>query len=432
MQILSKHALGLDISDNSIELLEIKKSWGKETVVAYSRKKIESGIVEKGRIINKGKLTAALAEVYARAKPSRFKIKEVILAIPEIISFLHVFKMPAVISEENIQESVQYEAEETIPISFDQTYHDYQIIYKDDNYQDVLYVAVWKKIIDDYQEVIFNAGLKPIIMESESMALARAFITKKLDNHLAIVDLGAKTTIITIYDNNGIRYSNNISVGGIEITNKIAKELGVTTEEAARLKRVNSIIDTKINDKNIDLKSIALKVISEIKKSINFHQKNTGEIVDKVVICGGTSLMSGWVKLLNTELSIETVRGNPLENINSKGVFGDESPVLFSTVVGLAKRGIGTGSIHQGSNLMSSEKDHKNLQESKFITKEKPQKLEKLKKSGLKKNKRMIVLLGVFILLIVSFLIILMISSGKEEPLFNFIENNNPSGPVEY
>ncbi|XOU94297.1 MAG: type IV pilus assembly protein PilM [Candidatus Kerfeldbacteria bacterium] len=432
MQILSKHALGLDISDNSIELLELKKIWGKETVEAYARKKLESGIVERGRIINKSKLISALEEAYAQAKPSGFKTKEVILAIPEITSFLHVFKMPSVISIENIKESVQYEAEETIPITFDQTYHDYQIIYKDNNNQDVLYVAAWKKIIDDYKEVITKAGLKPIIIEAESMALARAFITKKLENHLAIVDLGAKTSIITVYDNNGIRYSNNISIGGSDLTNKISKELGVTIQEAARLKRVNSILGTNINGKNIDLKSIATKITSEIKKSINYHQKNTGDIVDKVVVCGGTSMMKDLIKLFNEELSIETVPGNPLENINSKGVFGDQSPVLFSTVVGLAKRGIGVESIHQGLNLLESSKDHKNIHESSFATKDEIKKEGKLNTKKIFKNKRMMKLLGVFILLIVSFLIILMLSSGKEEPLFNFIESSNPSGQVDY
>ncbi len=435
MQILPKHALGLDISDNSVELLEIKKSWSKKTVKAYARKKLDSGIVERGRIINKSKLVAALEEVYAQAKPTNFKTKEVILSIPEIVSYLHIFRMPAVISEENMKEFVQYEAEEIIPISFDQTYHDYQIIYKNNNNQDVLYVAVWKKIIDDFKEVIIKAGLKPIIFEAESMALARSFITKKLVNHLAIIDFGAKTTIITIYDNNGIRYSNNIAVGGFDFTTKISKELGITMEEAARLKRVNNIIDTKINNKRIDLELIALKITAEINKSINYYQKKSGDIVDKVILCGGSSMLPGWVELVNKELSIESVLGNPLENINSKDIFGNQPAVLFSTVVGLAKRGISTELVQGGINLLNGEKEHKKNKGSKFFKKEEINNDSSRKKIKMKedtKKKRMKLLLGIFAFLIISFLAILLLSNGSEEPLLNFQSTSQPTGPVEY
>jgi len=430
MRLISKNAIGLDISDNSIEILELKKSFGKESVVSFARKKITAGLIERGKILHKQKLAQAIKETFASAKPKNFSTRDVILSLPENLSFVHVFRMPAVISEENIAESVQYQAEETIPLSFDQVYHDYQVIFKDEDHQDVLYVAAWEKIIEDYREVLDLAGLKLIVIENESSALGRALVKNKEEKY-CIVDIGAKTTIITIYDNSGIRYSENINIGGYTITEKIAKTLDINNEEAARLKRVTNVMDKQIKNKTVDLESITSKIVIEIKKSINFHQKQTGDMVDKIILCGGGSLMPGWPELLNKELNIEIIKGQPFSGLAyAKGLFEHKEEIFFSTVVGLAKRGIDNEKINKGRNLALTTEDKIDI---------KDDKKEKVKKENKKswsvkipKNKRLIIMMIVFAVLILVFAVVLYLNAGTDEPLINFQDYDMPSGPVEY
>jgi len=435
MNLLSKNAIGLDISDNSIELLEIKKSFGKETVTAFARKKMESGIIERGKILNKQKLSQAIKEAYASAKPRKFSTKDVILSLPENLSFIHVFRMPAVISEENIAESVQYQAEETIPLSFDQVYHDFHVIFKDEDHQDVLYVAAWKKIIDDYQEVLDGAELELIVIENESSALARSLVKKK-DEKYAIVDIGAKTTIITIYDNNGIRYSQNVNVGGYSFTDKIAKSLGISDEEAARLKRVSNVMDEKIKGQPVDLKAITDIVVAEIKKSINYHQKQNNTLIDKIILCGGASQMTGWPELLNKELNIEIIQGQPFAGLSyDKKMFEHKPEILFATVVGLAKRGVDNDNINSGRNLALTTSEMDEVPEKKpNKKKDKPAK-EKGKKISLTaggNKKRLMIMVIIFAVLIILFAAVLYLNAGTDEPLINFQDYDVPSGPVEY
>ncbi len=430
MNLISKNAIGLDISDNSIEMLEIQKSFSKESVTSFARKKIPSGLVEKGKILHKQKLAQAIKETYAAAKPKKFSTKDVVMSLPENLSYIHVFRMPGVISAENIAESVQYQAEETIPLSFDQIYHDYQIIFKDEDHQDVLYVAAWKKIIDDYREVLTMAELKLIVIENESSALARALIKDKEEKY-AIVDIGAKTTIITIFDNNGIRYSENLNIGGYTFTEKIAKTLNINNEEAARLKRVSKVTDEKIKNLNVDLKSITNILVSEIKKSINFHQKQSGDLIDKIILCGGGSLMLGWPELLNKELNIDIKIGQPFEGLDyKKELFNHKEEILFSTVVGLAKRGIDNEKINKGRNLMFTTDDEDRIDEKKS---EKVRKYkEKSNFTGSTKNKRLMVMVIIFAILIILFAVILYLNAGTDEPLIKFQDYDVPSGPVEY
>ena len=136
LSFLPKHAIGLDISDNSIEALELEKKFNKVTVLAYARKKLEPGIVENGQVLNKEKLIDSIKDLFSSPTPSHFKSKDVILSIPESKTYIHVFRLPTVISEDNVGQSVQYEAEATFPISFDDAYHDYEIVKKDEKNQD--------------------------------------------------------------------------------------------------------------------------------------------------------------------------------------------------------------------------------------------------------------------------------------------------------
>lgn len=433
MSLLPKHAFGLDISDFSIEALAIKKKFGKLSIVSYSRKRIPSGVVENGSIINKEKLVESIKEVISSAKPQGFKSKDVILSIPESKSYIHIFKFPSVITEKNLSDSVQYEAEETIPLSFDQVYHDFEIIQKKEDYQDVLYVACLREIVDDYRQVVQKAGLNPIVFEAETMAMARALVHDNSTSVL-IVDIGARTTIITIFDRHGIRYSKNFKIAGNDFTEKIMSSAGVNEEKADRLKKEVGLLKNK--QLNLNLEALVQQIIEAIKQAISNYQASTGFDISKVVLSGGTSQMPGLVELFSNQLKIKTEIGNPLSGLkmDSKAV-KPQSPVLFSTVIGLAKRGLNNQTIKAGINLIDKKDNKKHVK-----IKDEAEKPEKNKAgSGLKFNlgfkkinRRTLTLLTIFIILALLFVALIIFSGGSEEPLIKFQSYDYPAGPVEY
>ena len=53
MSLIYKTTFGLDVSDASIEALELKKSFGKIKILSYGRVKLNPGIVENGEILKK-------------------------------------------------------------------------------------------------------------------------------------------------------------------------------------------------------------------------------------------------------------------------------------------------------------------------------------------------------------------------------------------
>jgi|GEM_PF-1130816 len=428
---MSKHAFGLDISDSSIEAVEIKKKFGKLNISAYGRIELEPGVVANGKINNKDILIEHLGKI---EKSGQFSTKNCVISVPESKTFIHIFNLPSVISFQNIGESVQYAAEEQIPLSFDKAYHDYQILAKEEDHQEVLYIASFKDIVDDYREVLTRAGLNPLVFETESLSLARSLVRDDVFEGVLIVDIGVRTTILTIFDHRGIRFSENVGLAGEKFTQKISRSLKISTEDAENAKIEIGLTQLTSKGKvSVALEPVVKKVVKEIKKTIDYYQKKTGFVVNKVVLCGGSSLMPGLFEYIKQAIVTRVEMGNPLQELRfNKKIFQADQSVLYATSVGLALRGADNESLQQGINLLSNEKEHKKFKS----IKEPHQKHDKEKNEGeitpkqqkvkspkpKSERKRLFILLAVFGVLLLAFAGIFLLQRDREEPLISFVD----------
>jgi len=428
LSFLPKSAFGLDISDASIEALELKKNLGQIKVSAYGRVRLPSGVVSDGEILQREKLVEAIRQVLLSAKPHPIKNKNVILSLPEIKVFSHIFQMPAAVSDEQMSESIQYAAEEIIPFFSDQIYHDYRVIKKHEDKQEVFYFACPKNVIDSYSEALNQAGLQPVVFEAESFAIARALTSKDPLAGVVIADIGARTTMISIFDNHGIRYSNNISTAGRAFTDRIAASENISHDQAERIKREKGLIGKESQIKII-LEPMLSQIIQEINQAVEIYQKKSSSTINKIVLVGGSSLMPGLKEHFAYLTSLEVELGDPLAGIkHDKQFFSTQPAILFSTVFGLAQRGLSQEMIMPDTGKIDKKEEKKAIEKS-------DKSILLKKKFSLKiniKNKRLTVMVGVFILLIAIFVVLYFLQKDKEDSLIQFKSYDYPAGPVEY
>lgn len=415
MSFISDHAFGLDINDRSMEVFDIHKKFGKLSVTASGRVELEPGIIEDGHILNKEKARDTIRRLVQTAAPENITSKHVCVSIPEAHMYLYTFQLPAVISEKNIAESIQYKAEETLPLSFNQLYHDYRILNKSNDTQDVLYVACAKQIIDDYRDIIQQAGLEAITFEPESTAIARATLNHEPIPPTMIVDLGARSTTVAIFDRHGIRYSHALPVAGKNVTNAIMQQRSVNHSEAVRLKRE---IGLRSDFQQSPVYAIIAKVLDPLIEqfgiSIQYYEQKTGFAVTQVLLVGGLSLLPDIAPYLHQQLELPVEVAQPLRGIKySKKIIPEETQaVLFTSVVGLALRGIQGSTIHHGINLLQHEAEHHRInlgtlfyRQTKEVTAKKKQRQPKIVSGN---KKKLFTLLGVFGVLIIIFVVLLM------------------------
>lgn len=356
--------MGLDISDCSIEALELEKKMEKPYLGAYSRVELEKGIVEDGKILNKEKLKEKITELLKSAVPRRIKTNQAILSLPESKTFFHIFKFPINLSGKELDNAVESEAFKTIPLAPGSYYSDFRVISKANDIQEILCVSVLKEIVEEYLEILRGAGLKPVVLDIESGSLARAFENEMIeDGGVLIADIGGRITVLTLYDQGSIRFSATVPIAGNHFTQAISEKLGISLEKAEELKRKCGF-DSKKRDGKIMLilQGALQEILNEIKKSINFYEGKSGRTIKKILLCGGSSFLPQFPSYINSNFGIETLVPDPWEGIDVEILFKEKElreiietklhPVYFATVIGLAKRGLEKNPGKVGINLI--------------------------------------------------------------------------------
>lgn len=347
----SHSPFGMDLSDLSVKIVQFEREGKTDKIRSFSSASVPPGSVVDGGIVKKDQLVSAIREAIEKAGPKKIKTKKVICSLPETKAFLRIVSVPKM-KEEEIQEAIKWEMEANIPLPIDQVYYDWQLLEKklsrDANKIDILVVAVSKKVVDQSAEILELAGLSPEGLEIESIAQARSFLGENADEKKTtlIIDLGDRRTSFFISVGNIPCFTCSIPLSSQSLTDAISKRLGVSFEEAEKVKLASGIGSATKNDPIFKaVQPILENLVSELEKSMDFYLTGLSysESVDRVIICGGGANTIGIIPYLSRRLDREIELGNPWTNIHLGGKLppiGRNTSVQYSTAIGLALKGL--------------------------------------------------------------------------------------------
>jgi type IV pilus assembly protein PilM len=312
------NAFGLDLSDRSIKVAQLKRNEEKIYLSAYGRENVPEGLIKDGEIKDAEAVASLIKKALADSRPSPIKSKFVVYSIPEPKGFIRVVDIPYV-GESNIEDTVRYEAEQLFPIDISESYLDWQILSRNSDTLKILVAAVPKQLVDSYSLVLKSAGLVPIAAEIESIAITRSLINEKQSSRpILIIDLGKDRTSFIIFKSPAVQFTASIPVCGKEFNKAIAKEFGVDEEKAEKIKescglslksecrRVYRAIQPSLHE--------MIRYIDKLTDYYRGHYKSESDIA-KVIICGGEARIIGISSFLSLRIKKEIERANPWINI---------------------------------------------------------------------------------------------------------------------
>lgn len=351
-------ALGLDISDSSIRLMQLQPAGRGFFPAAFIETPLSKGLVVEDEIKSPEPVAAAIAESRARATYGAFTNAFVVLSVPEAKSFVRVISV-AKMTEAEAEQAIPFEAEQYIPLAADQVYLDFKIIETTERIPSdkmkVVICATPKSVVESYLQVAQSAGLKPIAIEVESEAVARCLVDrKKKDESTLIVNISSVRTHLIIYDQGALQFTSDLPMAGSAFTQAIAQHLTVTLEEAEKLKLQMGLLSIRGGGKVRAAVQPLLSVLTEaIHNTINFYREHSegGRQIKKIFLCGGGAKMRGLTDYLNQSFA---AAGYPLHFfqigdpwINVLAQPADRLPpiskadsVSYTTAIGLALRGL--------------------------------------------------------------------------------------------
>lgn len=203
----------------------------------------------------------------------------------------------------------------------------------------ILIAAIHNEALGRYGEVVKGSGLESSFFEIELFSTIRSLFPQDLDPH-AVLDLGAGETKLYIIDRGLVRLSHIMSHGGQDITLALSRGLGISVEEAEKMKREQGL-QSGGNDEHSSPASVLNVIFSETNRTIlNFERKFGRKVADVVLSGGGANLPS--ITALATEgFSIPVKRADPFLQVEApaflEGVLQGVGPE-FTVAVGIAFR----------------------------------------------------------------------------------------------
>jgi type IV pilus assembly protein PilM len=347
--------IGINFSDYSIEIISLVGSIEKPKLLALARKTLESGIVEDGRILEKEKLEEVLKDLILKPDFGQIRTKKIIFSLPESKIFLHLFELPEILEKEKAKKEVEFQAIHNLPFPLADLHFDF--IMKE---KEVLLAAIQKDIVEDYLDVFEKLKLQPVALEIESISLARSLIENK-EETILILDIGARTTNLGIFDENGLRLSITIDIAGNKFSQALAEKLNLPFLEAENLKKEIGLNPEKREGKVfLILQKEIQGIIAEIKKIEEYFQEKEQKVIEKIILAGGSAALPHLAEYLTDNLEKLVIVGDPWKKINidilrKKEYFKEAlkvNPILYAPVIGSALRGLAKNPQKSDINLL--------------------------------------------------------------------------------
>lgn len=338
--------VGVDISDSSIELIQLKAGLQQPKIKASSRVELPEGLIENGRITDLEKAAEILKAAFVEGE---FANNNCLLSLPDKETFFINLKID--LKEPDLVEAIYKQAGENLPVDLNNCLSDYLV--KDDN--EVFFVAAPKKIINQYIELFKKAELNLAVMDFESACLARTLLDQsKLDQPAFIVDLGAKSTDILLLDKNGFEDQTNLACGGFFLSQKLAEVLNKDINEAEKVLIAKGLKDLKADAEKIIQETFS-PVVAEIKNMSADYETKHDQKPGQIILAGGTSQLQGLSDFFKKELPDFTIELGDLDNtVDFKDFEIQGGKILYANVVGLALRGLSANSLTKGINLIKN------------------------------------------------------------------------------
>ena len=354
-KLIPKKFLGIDIGTSSIKIVELSSWAGRIKLENYGEISAEAIYQKPFRTFEKSTLLLSSQDISRAIKAvieeTKIKSRECIFSIPDFSSFFTNIELPPM-SPEEIPEAVRAEARYHIPVPLSEVTLDWQLI--EGGIQDfkstklkVIVVTVPNEIINQYKNIASILNLELFALEAEVFGLMRSLIEKEEKRLVGLIDIGDRSTTCSIFEKRILKTSHSFDLSGSDLTERIAKGLGIDYKTAENLKRKYGILSSQLEPEGKNIRQILIPlidlIIGEVEKIFKNFSWKEGEEVKRIVLAGGSAFLPGLAEYFRDYFKNEVEIANPF----SRTIF---PPILEKTLkemgpsyaiaVGLALRGL--------------------------------------------------------------------------------------------
>ena len=311
-----KNLVGVDIGSASIKVCLVKESRKGLGLVRLGYVPLNPQVIVDGQIMDSSAVVDALGRVFQEAK---IRQKECALSVSGQSIIIRKITVP-IMTQAELDEQIQWEAEQHIPFDIKDVQVDYQVLRKrpEASQMDLLLVAAKRDRIEDYAQLARSAKLKPNVCDVDSFTVQNLFEYSRglpEDQTVALINIGASFSSLSIIANGVHVFPREIANGGNAITEEIQKQLGIPFDQAEAYKcggdggmvpqQVVQIIEAASDS-----------IAAEIQRSIDFYLATSGEgEISKIYVTGGTANLAALARAIERRSRVPVETWSPTEKV---------------------------------------------------------------------------------------------------------------------
>lgn len=376
-----KYSLGIDIGSSALKFVQIKKTKQGPQIINHGHEKYSPGVFQDGVLQDPNAVIQMLKNL---KKEYGLKYDQVYTAITSSNTILRFLPLPDM-GDEELAHAIDGEAEQYVPYPLDTVNIHFAKLAKIEQEGMTrllcLLAVAQKEHVQGIVDIFKAVGVKQLdSLDIDSLAVINALnnflkrtkaeVTEGVDDVVdmdpesenssdnmglgedevvAIVSIGAKSTIINVLKGGVLRFSRNVPISGNNITDVIRSVYKVTMEEAEDIKieKSREALEGNVDEEFTDVVHTTVEEIAgEIRRSFDYYKAQHREpVIHRVFLTGGTAKLKDIDLLLSNELSVDVEIADPsyglLKDMDNPELF-EENLQEYGVAIGLALRGCAT------------------------------------------------------------------------------------------
>src|SRR5262245_15906030 len=344
----NKSMVVVDIGSSSVKAVELQGKNGDFHLVSLGYEGLQPDCIVDGQIMELNSVSNAIGNIFNEHKIKTTKVAAGVNGHSVIVKNIVLPQM----TEEELQESFAWHAEEHIPFDISDVNLDYHVMNRADDAIHVLLAACKRDKVANLKQTIQLAGKQPAVIDVDAFALQNCYelnYDPQPGHVAALLNIGASTTNINILNGARSVFTRDATFGGNQYTSLLQKELGLTFDQAERVKR-GMPLPQGAEPVEIEpiLETVSDILALEIQKTMDFYRATVEDgdsAVQQILVSGGGSKLKGLVEFLSKRFEMPVEMFDPFRKIkvDSRGFdpeYMREIVPEMAIAVGLALRGV--------------------------------------------------------------------------------------------
>jgi len=328
-----KVGIGVDIGSSLIKIVELEGLPNSPVLSNYMVKELTSEAIVDEEIMDRGLVINTLKEMLDEMKLKSRNVATSIYGKSVIVKRIQMEKM----KDNEIAESVKWEAEQQIPFDVNSIELDYAVVNRDraDGKIDVLLVAAKKDAVIQKVDLLHEAGLEVKKMDVSSFATHNIFEYNNEEvkgEFVALIGIGFENTNISFVDDNVFLFTRGNPIAGKKYVNELQKKFGITQEEALDIIKGENL--EKYNKDEIDaaLNEFVDSLSINIERNLTYMTRDKDHI-NRISLSGGGAVIPGIIDKLSKHFETKVELINPFAKIGIKEELGVEKVKKIAPII---------------------------------------------------------------------------------------------------